>query len=250
MISKAQIKFIKSLGLLKFRQKYDKFTAEGLKTVIEFVKSRKFKTEKVYIQYEELQDKLSPWVSTVDVEMVTSIEMAQMTTFKTPSPILAVFSKNKESLHIPDLAVTKSIYLDDIQDPGNLGTILRVADWFGISHVMRSAGSADFYHPKVIQASMGSLCNLTLHNVSLKEMIAANPGIPVFGSFLDGPELRNHMFLPKNGILIIGNEGHGISKENEAFVTHRVSIDGDADRIAESLNAAIACGILCHQWTR
>lgn len=249
MVSKAQIKFIKSLGLLKFRQKYDKFTAEGLKTVIEFVKSRKFKPEKVYIQDEELHDKLFPWVSTSDIELVTSMEMAQMTTFKTPSPILAVFSKNKEPLNLPDLTETKSIYLDDIQDPGNLGTILRVADWFGITHVMRSVGSADFYHPKVIQASMGSLCNLNLYHASLKEIIAVNAGIPVYGSFLDGPEITNHMFSPKSGILIIGNEGHGISKENEAFVTHRISIGGDPDRIAESLNAAIACGILCHQWT-
>lgn len=250
MVSKAQIKFIKSLGLLKFRQKYDKFTAEGLKTVIEFVKSRKFQLDMVYIQKEELRDVLSPWVSPAMIEMVTASDMTQMTAFKTPSSILAVFSRNKDLDKLPELSTQKSIYLDDIQDPGNLGTMLRIADWFGISNVIRSAGSADFYHPKVIQASMGSICNLRLFTSSLADILAVNPGLPVAGAFLDGEIIGDKSNLPSNGILIIGNEGHGISKENEKLVTHRISIGGHPGRIAESLNAAIACSILCHHWTR
>ncbi|MFZ1703603.1 MAG: RNA methyltransferase [Saprospiraceae bacterium] len=249
MVSKSQIKFVKSLGQQKFRQKYDKFTAEGEKTGIEFLKHPIFSPISVYYTSISLESTLLSLDLNIEPELISSVEMAQMSTFKTPSSLLVVLEKKENICDLSQLNQEKSLYLDDIQDPGNLGTIIRIADWFGIKNIIRSPGSVDFFNPKAVQSSMGSLCNVRTASASLSKLIEKNPQISVFGAFMDGI-LIHELPTPMNpcGILIIGNEGQGIRKENIPLVTQKIAIAGQSQKIAESLNAAMACGIICHNW--
>jgi TrmH family RNA methyltransferase len=249
VVSKSQIKFIKSLNLQKFRQKYDKFTAEGEKTVTEFIKHKKYPLEQVLCDSSTLFDYFSRLVPAEKLTLVTRSEMEQISMFKTPSHIMAVFEKKEPDWDVSDIVGQKTLYLDDIQDPGNLGTMIRIADWFGLKNVIRSSGSADFYHPKVIQSTMGSLCNVRLKTMALSEIAGLSVKIPVIGALLEGESLSQNHQLPGSGILVIGNEGHGIKAENIGFITHPFRISGHQNKIAESLNAASACSIFCFEWS-
>lgn len=249
MVSKSQIKYVKSLNLQKFRQKYDKFTAEGEKTVTEFIKHQKYPVEQVYY---DAPDVLEHFLRLIPAEKLTEVsksDMEQMSMFKTPSHVLAVFEKTEPEWNLSEISDQKTLYLDDIQDPGNVGTMIRIADWFGIKNVIRSSGSADFYHPKVVQSTMGSLCNVRLQTMSLSDLTSQCIGTPVIGALFEGKTLQQNHQLPQSGILIIGNEGHGIRPENIRFITHPFSIAGHQNKIAESLNAASACSIFCYEWS-
>jgi TrmH family RNA methyltransferase len=249
VVSKSQIKLIKSLGLLKFRQKYDKFTAEGEKTVIEFLKHGHFPVQGVFIRDESLYPAIAAIVPANIIHVVSGLEMEQMSSFKTPSPVLALFEKKEQNCEASDLNSGKSIYLDDIQDPGNMGTIIRIADWFGIPNIIRSPGSADFFNPKVIQSSMGSFCRVKTNTAELETLLKGMVKTEVLGAVLDGQPLSTECKFPPHGILIIGNEGHGISPAHQKLLTKKIYIPGNPDRLAESLNAAMACSIICHHWS-
>lgn len=248
MTSKTQIQFVKSLGQSKFRQKYDNFTAEGEKTVTEFLKSGAFPPLWVYSTRRELLEKVASHLPEKQKEVVSEKVMSMMSSFKTPSSLLAVFEKKENICLNEDILTGKSLYLDDIQDPGNLGTIIRIADWFGIKNIIRSTGSVDFFHPKAVQSSMGSLCNIKTRTDSLTFLSTSLPELPVLGALLEGETLNKSMAFPAQGILVIGNEGHGISQANLAAITKKIKIDGDPGRMAESLNAAMATSIICHYW--
>lgn len=248
MTSKTQIQFVKSLSQSKFRQKYDNFTAEGEKTVTEFIKAGTFPLLWVYATHADLLEKIAINVPENQKEVVSDKVMTMMTSFKTPSSVLAVFEKKENYCQDEDIMSGKSLYLDDIQDPGNLGTIIRLADWFGINNIIRSTGSADFFHPKVVQASMGSLCNIKTRTDTLSHVCASFPGLPIIGALLDGETLIKSTKFPRSGLLVIGNEGHGISKENQGNITQKIKIAGHPGKMAESLNAAMATSILCHFW--
>ncbi|MBK8817729.1 MAG: RNA methyltransferase [Saprospiraceae bacterium] len=249
VISKTQIKLVKSLGQQKFRQKYGKFTAEGEKSVTEFLKNMYFPIEVIYFVDEHVKDRLSAFCDLKVLVKVSLQEMEQMSSFRTPSNILAVLSKKENTVTLVSFPEEKTIYLDDIQDPGNMGTIIRIADWFGIKNIVRSPNSADFFNPKVVQSTMGSLCNVRLMTSTLSDLVELAPGMVVLGALMDGTKLHLTKNLPEKGLLVIGNEGHGIHANNLPFITHKIAIAGDHHKVAESLNAAMACSIICHHWS-
>lgn len=169
--------------------------------------------------------------------------MQKISLQKNPSGWLAVFEQPKNTE--PDQA-SWVVALDDVQDPGNLGTILRLCDWFGIKHLVCSEDTVDAFNPKVVQASMGSIARVAVHLVSLDEWLAKQTR-PIFGAVLDGLPVGTIKW-PDQGVILMGNEGQGIRPERAKFITDRVSITGAPNKGAESLNVAMATGILLHQW--
>lgn len=248
MISKAQIKDIKALHLSKFRQIYNKFIAEGDKVCIEFIKKQKYTVNTVFITYGN-EDKYSDYLKLSDVafEIINSKEMEQISALKTPSDIFMLLDKAEDDDKELLKKETSIIYLDGVQDPGNVGTIIRIADWFGIGAVVRSADSADFFNPKVVQSSMGSMVNVSLSTANLDTLKSTQKTI--YGTFMNGTPIKD-VKMPKGSILVMGSEGKGISVTNEALVDHKITIPGNEGKIAESLNVAVATGILCGQWVR
>jgi TrmH family RNA methyltransferase len=169
--------------------------------------------------------------------------MQRVSTLKNSTNILAV-------LRIPNhenpIIKQRVICLDNIQDPGNLGTIIRIADWFGITSIIASNQTADCYNPKTIQATMGSIFRVSVSYVNLKEVLK-DLNIPIYGAVMDGLSIQEIALEPE-GVLVIGNEGKGISEELIPYLSHRISIPRIGG--AESLNAAVACGILVAKWNR
>ena len=146
---------------------------------------------------------------------------------------------------------TLCLGLDDVQDPGNLGTIIRIADWFGIRHIFCSIGTADVFNPKTIQATMGAIARVQIHYCNLKELIESEPDVPVFGTFLDGTDLYKEN-LAQHGLIVMGNEGNGISQEIEQLVNRKLLIPNYPSGVetSESLNVAVATGIVCAEFRR
>ncbi|HMU04863.1 MAG TPA: RNA methyltransferase, partial [Saprospiraceae bacterium] len=179
------------------------------------------------------------------VTIVHQKDMEQMSALKTSSSILMLLQKSEEDISLMNIDTKSAIYLDGVQDPGNVGTIIRIADWFGVELVIRSADSADFFNPKVVQATMGSLVNVALATASLPELLTYNRVI--YGTFMHGQNL-SETIIKNNGILVMGSEGKGIQPENEPLINEKITIPGAKSKIAESLNVSIAAGIICSIW--
>lgn len=238
MISKNQIKWIRQLEQKKFRKRDGLFVAEGPKIVGDLM--RRYKPHTVFAT--------SDWEGSVDVN-VSDDELRKISFLQHPQQVLAVF---------PIPTVTSSIdttqlylALDGIQDPGNLGTIIRIADWFGIKTIFCSQDTVDAYNPKVVQATMGSIARVEVVYTNLAELFTSLPAdFPVYGTLLDGENLYSKQ-LSAAGMIIMGNEGNGISQPIRPFVHHRLLIpqysEGDT---AESLNVAIATAITCAEFRR
>ena len=248
MVSKNTIKFIKSLRLKKFRQKYNKFIVEGDKMLREILLQDELKIDSLFA--------VGSWIETNDtffqlpVDKVFNIsltELKQISALKTPNQVLAIIEIPPSTLCERNLKNNINLYLDDIQDPGNLGTILRIADWFGIPQVICSKGTVDIYNEKVIQSTMGAFLRVKTPVLELEELKNNFPAIPVYGALMDGENIFSTTF-PKNGILVIGNEGKGISLDNQKLLTHKITIPKTDSSGAESLNAAVATGIICSVW--
>jgi RNA methyltransferase, TrmH family len=246
LISKAQIKDIRALHLPKFRQIYNKFIAEGDKVCIELLKKEKYVVSDIYITQGD-EEKYSPFLKeyTDYVTLVHQKDMEQMSALKTSSNILMLLQKSEEKINILSNKTKSAIFLDGVQDPGNLGTIIRIADWFGIDMVVRSSDSADFFNPKVVQSTMGSLVNVDLATSTLSELLTYNRTI--YGTFMHGQNL-SETIIKDNGILVLGSEGKGIHPDNEAFINEQITIPGAKSKIADSLNVSIAAGIICSAW--
>ena len=185
--------------------------------------------------------------------MVTEDEIRKVSFLQHPQDVLALFELPEiEELPVEQLRDHLTLALDDVQDPGNLGTIIRLADWFGIEHILCNQGTADAYSPKVVQATMGSIARVKLHYTNLAEYLEQlQDAVPVYGTFLDGNNLYAEKLSP-SGIIIMGNEGNGISEQVERYVTKRLLIPSyPAERpTAESLNVAIATAITCAEFRR
>ena len=252
MLSKNQIKHIASLQMKKFRDEHQQFVAEGHKIVMELAGSR-FKITGIYgskawISENALllPDKNIPLFETGEAEM------QRITALSTPSPVLAV-------VQIPDHAEIRKtsgwgLALDDIRDPGNMGTIIRIADWFGMDFILCSRNCVDLFNPKVVQATMGSIARTSLYSCDLpgelKRLAAA--GMPVFGAFLEGRSIYETE-SPESGIILIGNESRGISADLKPFVTKKIFIPAYGSAYggkAESLNASVAAAIICAEFRR
>ena len=247
MISKAIIKKIHSLEQRKYRLKEQLFVAEGPKLVGELCATMK----PVYLA-------ASPaWIAdnqsladSVEHDVVSPDELQRTSLLCQPQQVVALFPIPQRTLSPETLDGQLSLMLDCVQDPGNLGTIIRLADWFGIRHVVCSPDTADIYNPKATQATMGALARVEVHYCSLPSILA-HTSLPVFGTFLDGDNIYQRP-LSLHGIVIMGNEGRGISPEVESFVSERLFIPNYplGAVTTESLNVAIATSIVCAEFRR
>ena len=250
-ISKSQVKLVKSLQLKKFRDEQGLFVAEGEKCVEEL--RRGFELVHLYREGEN----------------ATRTEIEQMSGLRTPQGVIAVFKKRVESKELPKGPVPKhlTLVLDGIQDPGNLGTIIRTCDWFGVHSILCSLDTADCYNPKVVQATMGALARVHIQYVDLPELLRANETLwkmlptsekrpPIYGTLLDGRNMYEKGAIPskESGIIIMGNEGNGISPEVRKYITHPLYIPSvqneEASEVIESLNVSIATAIILAEFRR
>lgn len=244
--SKNNAKYIRSLQLKKYRDKFNKFVAEGDKICKEILTNNTLKLEACFVTaaWQALHTDLLAYLS-VKASVVNEAQMKQLTSLRTAPEVLILAEKPNWELDTIPLTNRWSLYLDGIQDPGNLGTILRIADWFGWAGVFCSHDTADLFNPKVIQSTMGAILRVPVIKVNLSELIQQqNTQVPVYGAAMEGENL----FQPNNfqpGILVIGNEGQGIRPESETQINHWLHIPKGNHGQAESLNAAVACGILC-----
>lgn len=245
MLSKNTVKFIKSLHQKKYRTASGKFFAEGEKSVLEVLHSD-FPIELLLIT-ESFMKKHSEVLESYSGQLiqVTQDQLEQLGQYQSNDSALAVVTMKANTAFEPEKS-DLIIALDDVRDPGNLGTILRVADWYGINKLVFSPHTAEFYNPKVIQASMGSFTRIRFFYENLEEVLD-RWNLPVYGAFLNGSNIHR-MEGPAPGILLMGNEANGISPELEQRVTHKVTIPGFGQ--AESLNVAIATAILCDNFKR
>lgn len=238
MVSKAKIKYLKSLQVKKYRKQEQSFVVEGAKSVLELLGSN-FEVTWVGGTESFLQTHARQLVSRkTEAVVVSAKELEQLGSFQTNETAIAVAKMKQNSL--PDLKNEFALVLDDLRDPGNVGTIIRTADWYGIKHIIASDETADFYNPKTISATMGSFCRVNFFYTNLSEFFRQNK-LPVFGAFMDGADVHQLDF-GKSGLILIGNESNGISDEVSQFVQQRITIPKIGG--AESLNAGIATGII------
>ncbi len=244
MLTKATAKLIQSLKDKRQRQASGLFVIEGAKTVAELPAS-KITVKSLFATREWIQQNEKGLFSTTDIIEISETQLKQISFLSTPQQVLALAylpQYNIENVVEQD----KVIVLDTIQDPGNLGTIIRIADWYGIKHIVCSLSSADVFNPKVIQATMGSFARVEVHYTDLREWLAAYPK-PVMGALLEGESIHTTP-LPQEGALLIGNEGAGISDTLLPFISKPVTIPRFGE--AESLNAGVATAIICDAWLR
>ncbi len=244
MLSKTEIKYIQSLGHKKRREEERLFLAEGSKLVAEFIREIPGQVFRLYATEDFFQ--MHPDAEKIPVKhVITDEELQRISLLQTPNQALAIvnYFPVKE---IGKLENEWCLALDGIRDPGNMGTIIRLADWFGISNIICSPDCADIYNPKVVQATMGSIIRVNVVEKDLYSFLA-DQQIPVVGAVLGGEELSSFQF-PAAGILVIGNEANGISKEVQRLLTHQLMIPRFGE--AESLNAAVACSIFLWEMKR
>ena len=243
MITQNQIKYIKSLHQSKFRQKYNKFIAEGDKIAQEILKNSIYKTELLIATEQWINT--NPDLAREHQNILIGIdkkEMNKISALKTPTNVLIVLEKLPQSINYKLMNSGNVIYLDEVQDPGNVGTIIRIADWFGMKAVIRSKGSADFYNPKVIQATMGSFINVGLYTEDYQDIkLAEHKSV---GAAMMGKDIKSFDW-PSKSIVVMGNEGRGIQASVYQQLDHIISIKGASQRVAESLNVSVATGIIC-----
>jgi TrmH family RNA methyltransferase len=234
MLSKNELKYIQSLCQKKQRAQEGLFLAEGPKLAMELLNSD-YQVEKLYATAAWLAD------NPVDVEAtaVSELELAKMSTLQTPNEVL-LMCRQKKDFGVPVFKNNVSIILDGLQDPGNLGTIIRIADWFGIKQIIASEDTVELYNPKVIQSTMGSFIRVKCWYTHLPEILSSVE-IPIYGAFLKGHSV-NQVGTLKEGLLVIGNESKGIREAVLPFITKAITIPRIGQ--AESLNAAVAAGIL------
>ena len=241
MLSKSSIKYVNSLKQKKFRQRLCKFTAEGDKIVNEILENSNINIERVFAvtNWIEAHPKLA---QQYQVEEVTFNELKKISSLQTPNQILAVLDTLDYKVEEKIVNESLSLVLDNIQDPGNLGTIIRIADWFGIPYVFCSKGCVDIYNSKVVQSSMGSFLRTKVIYTDIENLFTEFSEVPKYGAILGGHNIFKTEFT-KNGFIVIGNESKGVSTEIKKLLTHHLEIPSYGQ--AESLNASVATGIIC-----
>lgn len=250
MISKAKIRYIRSLELKKNRMAERLFVAEGPKVVEELLRVLPPKLLLV-------TDSWTPIKTDFDADEVISVtneELCKVSFLRTPQQVLGVFPMfNTGKVSISENITSElSLALDGVQDPGNLGTIIRIADWFGIRHIFCSPDTADVYNPKVVQATMGSLARVNVVYMGLETLLNDLPqNFPVYGTLLDGESIYCQQ-LSAVGIIVMGNEGNGISAPIRQKITRRLLVPNfpEDKPSAESLNVAVATAVVCAEFRR
>lgn len=254
MISKNQIKFIKGLELKKFRKSSQSFVAEGPKLILDILPY--FQCKILIAKTEWLRNhtkETSLYCKSTEIIEVNEEELLRVSFLKSPQEVLGVFTIPHHEMDLHSCARQRlCLALDDVQDPGNLGTIIRIADWFGIEDIFCSPGTADVYNPKTVQATMGAIARVRLHYLPLAETLQQTEcDYPIYGTLLEGKNIYERD-LKNNGLIIMGNEGKGLSPEIRRLVTDCLYIPSyPTDRpTSESLNVAIATAIVCAEFRR
>lgn len=239
MLSKNQIKLINQLNQKKYRKKRALFIAEGIKTVKEFLSSG-YELECLYSCVDLL------FAPDKEVELISQQALRKISQLKTPQTVLGIFKIPEiEPLIHPKLTVA----LDGVRDPGNLGTIIRLCDWFGIEQLVCSVDTVDCYNPKTVQATMGSLARVSVLYTDLPSYLTVSDR-PVYGTFMQAEPIYKQV-LPQEGIIVLGNEGHGISASVERCVDHKIAIPQfGKQQLTESLNVAMATAIVLNEFKR
>jgi TrmH family RNA methyltransferase len=242
MLSKTHTKYIQSLQHKKQRDITHSFIAEGPKVVMDLLNSRKFVCKELFALNNWLQEHSKQIVLLKDTKVteVEDFELQKISSLSTVHAVVAVFEKRKPVYKI-ETALKITLVLDTIQDPGNLGTIIRIADWFGIENIVCSIGCADMYNAKVVQSTMGSLGRVNVIYTDLVVWLDENSKVKIYSASLEGENVKSVGKL-KEGIIIIGNEANGVSDEVMNLVSGKVNIPRIGE--AESLNAAVATGII------
>ena len=241
MLSKTNVKYIQSLRHKKFREEEQAFVAEGPKVVEEFLSSGNFTCTKLFALEEWLNknQRLIKKISPENLYPIIESELERISFLQTPNQVLAIFQLPAQSSGSLEGMIT--LILDDLQDPGNLGTIIRIADWFNIKNIICSHGSVDCYNPKVVQASMGSLARVNVIYTDLETFIKENSSIELYAATLSGKNISGFEKI-KQGMILIGNESKGVSESLLRLATGEITIPGSGK--ADSLNAAVATGII------
>jgi len=251
MLTKNTVKYIRSLSAKKFREIYGSFIAEGPKIVSDIIHSS-LVIEKLFATGQWLEENSEIVKQVAEVSCITEKELSEISQLTTPNNVVAIV-KTPVFRFTSDIAVNSLVItLDDIRDPGNLGTIIRIADWFGYRHILCSLTSVDAFNPKCIQATMGSIARVYIYYGDLQQILNQSLGkTTVYGAFLSGTNIYNET-LGSNGFLIIGNEANGISPEISSLVSDRLFIPSGnkSGTGAESLNASAAAAIICSEFFR
>jgi RNA methyltransferase, TrmH family len=250
MLPKHKIRLIRSLALKKNRYNEGLFVAEGEKAVFDLIKSQLTLREAFCTN--DIVTKLVR-VNPDRITILKEGEMERISTLKSAPKVIALFEIPKYELNWAEIKEGLSIALDSVQDPGNIGTIVRLADWFGIHNIICSEDCADLFNPKTVQATMGAIACIKVHYLSVSDFLseARQLNIPIYGTFIEGENLFS-ADLSQNGIIVMGNEGKGISKEITALVSNSISIPSypKGNQGSESLNVAVAASIVCAEFRR
>lgn len=246
-ISKNKIKYIRSLELKKNRKEEKVFLAEGPKLIEELAGS--FPCRLLMATSEWLYN--NPDAKAEEIYEVTNEELIRASLLKTPQEVLAIFEQPDYTIDFNRITDSLSLVLDDIQDPGNLGTIIRLADWFGIKSIICSTGTVDVYNPKTIQATMGGIAGVKVFYTPLVKFLETVGAMNIYGTFLEGENIYEQK-LCSTGIIVMGNEGNGISPEIKRMINKKLYIPNypPGRQTAESLNVAIATAITCAEFRR
>ena len=246
-LSKNKISYIRSLKDKKLRKQHKTFVAEGSKLIFDLIQNTKCQ---LLVLSEEMR------VNTLKFEIEETIittrsEIKKASHLATPPDAIAVFYQNINDYTKTDYSHKLNLMLDEIQDPGNLGTIIRIADWFGIENIFCSYHTVDVYNTKTVQATMGALSRVNVHYVDIIEIINKNNNLPIYGTFLNGKNIYQES-LSNEGFIVMGNEGKGINPEIEQLITNRLYIPNFSTNssTSESLNVAVAAAIVCSEFKR
>lgn len=248
MLSKPKIKLITSLSQKKFRDETGLFVAEGTKLVLNLVET--FHCSLLVATTDWLSEHKK--MNATEIIETNEDEFKKISNQKSPQGVLAAFEKPEYHWNLKELSQKLSLALDEVQDPGNMGTIIRIADWFGITDIFCSENSADAFNPKTVQASMGALARVQVHTVVLTEFLTScQSEMPVYGTFMNAENIYDKNLTP-NGIIVMGNEGNGISTEIEKLVTERLLIPNfpTGQPTSESLNVGVATALVCAEFRR
>lgn len=248
MLSQNKVKYIQALWRHKGRSKQGLFIAEGHKLVSDYCTS----IAPQLIVCTEAWAKENQSLVKANTIICSLQDIKKVSQLSSPPPVLGVFSQWKPTLEIGLLKNKLSLVLDKIQDPGNMGNIIRIAHWFGIKHIICAQETVDVYNPKVVQGSMGALAHVKVYYTTLEDLLPQmqTEGFAIYGAFMEGETVFN-IQTPDSSVLVMGNEGQGISPNTSAYIQHRVSIPPhDPLNCPESLNVASATAILCAQFTQ
>jgi TrmH family RNA methyltransferase len=247
MISKSQVKYIQSLGQKKYRDEEGLFIAEGPKLIKELLQNKNVGLKWLFALNEWIEEN-EKLLEGIDVFAINESELERISQLKTPNQVIAVI--RKFDTREPETKEKVSLVLDTIQDPGNLGTIIRIADWFGVTQIICSHDCADVYNPKVIQATMGSIARVNIFYTDLFKWLKQQNQIRIYATVLEGKDVTK-MSTMKEGLIIIGNESKGIHEELIQLANEKITIppkarlnDSVGQGKTDSLNAAVATGIV------